>query len=260
MSAADHLRRLEGLSWSDEDRKRRVFAVLPPLSPEELAALERRLPCPLPDDARALLAVGRGVDGGPLESVDFGGGLEDRLEFELFPHVLPIAHDGYGNYWVLDLLPESTRWGPVYFVCHDPAVVVYQCADVAEFLDGMLAMARPPHKGPLDDVHEGASGRIWAEQPGAVSQAAALASADPELRAFAETLSPEWWIVDLRGATTGAGLAWGHFGPRSRLARYGTLAVFAYAPPVKPVSWWQRLLGGGPPGDTRRADPGASVE
>ena len=243
MTAADLLRSADGIRWTNEDGDADTMRLLPPLSPGELRELERRLPCPLPPDARGMFAVGRGLDGGPLESLALNGvdGNGEPLDFELFPFALPIAHDGFGNHWVVALSARSTRWGPVWYLCHDPPVAAWQCADVAEFLDGVLRLAGPSPAGPLEEMHERWASRVWGENPGVQARDAALASAaasgDAVLRDFAASLEPEWLVVDLRTARPGDGISWGRWGPRTPLRRAGDEPIFAYAP----RSWRQRV-------------------
>ena len=237
-SAADLLRAAAGRTVVDEDGNKETITLLPPLTEEELARLALLLPCPLPPDARELLTFARGFEGGTVESMDLGGLMEPIFE-EIFPCGLPIAHDGYGNYWVLDLVSTSTVWGPVFFLCHDAPVVVYQCPDVATFIRDLLVMAEPPHSGPIDEVHEGHMRRIWKENPGALLRDEALASPDDAVRRFAADLTPEHWIVDLRSARTGDGFSWGRFGPNTPQARAGEERIFAY----QSRSRSRRLLG-----------------
>jgi hypothetical protein len=148
-SAADLLRAAADRVVTDEDGNVNTIRLLAPLSEEEVAQLEARIPCVLPPDARELLTLARGFEGSPLESIDFSG-LMDPIFEELFPCGLPVAHDGYGNYWVVDLTSSSGQWGPILYLCHDPAVVVYQCPDIATFVADVLIMAEPPHGGPID--------------------------------------------------------------------------------------------------------------
>lgn len=82
-------------------------------SAHELASLAADLPCPIPHHIGQLLALTRGFENGPLESLDFAGvpggfGME-----EVFPNGLALAHDGFGNYWVADLNRHSTDWAPI---------------------------------------------------------------------------------------------------------------------------------------------------
>jgi hypothetical protein len=49
-----------------------------------------------------------------------------RFEFDqVFSYGLPIAADGYGYFWVVDLHPDTTTSGPIYFACHDAPVMLY---------------------------------------------------------------------------------------------------------------------------------------
>jgi hypothetical protein len=226
-SAADVLRQADGRVIVDEDGNEETIRLLAPLSPDELQRLESVIPCALPTDARELLSCSRGFEGGPLESIDLGGLTEPIFE-DVFPHGLPIGHDGYGNYWVVDLTSASTHWGPILYACHDPPVVVYQCADVATFIENVLMMADPPYGGPIDEVHERHVMHIWRENPGAMSREVALTRADDALRAFVERLTSEHYVVDLRQAKTGDGFSWGRFGPNTPVTRAGTERIFAY--------------------------------
>lgn len=238
---ADTLRQLQGLRLKDEDGEEVTIELSPPASIEEVRVLEAWLPTPLPPEIRAALAVGKGVANGPLESFSLldlpGFGLE-----ELFPHAHSIAHDGYGNYWIVDLLPTSTSWGPVFFACHDPAVIVYQSATIEQFLLDAIAMWQPGPQSPVDFVHEQASLRIHRDHPGAISQSAAASSADESVATFAASLPSTAWIVDLRDASIGDGFAWGRFGPKTILRRHGTDRLWAYAPPDTPPSLLGKLF------------------
>ncbi len=241
MSLVDRFLALKGRRFTDEDGNEYQLALLPAMSGADIAAFEERIPCPVPNDIRALLNVTRGVENGPLESFDISGMMEGGFGLEeIFPTPLSIAHDGFGNYWVADLLPGSTAWGPIYFACHDAPVIVYQCASLSEFLDAFLEMAQPPYKGPLNFVHEEASSKIWAEEPNTFVRSAALVSENPELRSFAETLDDTWRLVDLRNARMGDGFAWGRAGSPADIKRWKNLPLFAYR---QKKSLWQRLFG-----------------
>ena len=239
-SAAELLRTAEGRAVVNEDGNEETIRLLPPLSVEELAELEARIPCPLPADARELLSLARGFEGGPLESIDFSGLTEPIFE-ELFPCALPVAHDGYGNYWIVDLTSASRLWGPLLYACHDPPVIVYQCADVATFIADALAMAEPPHGGPIDAVHEQYAMRIWRENPGTRTREEAVSLSDAVIRAFAEQLTPEHFVIDLRAAETGDGFSWGRFGPKTPVCRAGEARLFAYQ--RRPKSFLGSLFG-----------------
>jgi hypothetical protein len=232
MNAVEILRAAEGRTLSNEDGLEDPVTLLPALPAEEFRELEAKLPCPLPPDARELLSFSRGFDGSWLEQVDFSGRYFAPhggvwIE-EILRAPIPIAGDGLGNYWVLDITAESKHWGPILFVCHDPPVVAYQCDDATTFIRDVLRGGEPPFKGPIEEMHQDLTMRIWRENPGILTLDQTLNSADAEVRAFAGTLAPGWFLADLREAKLGDGFSWGRFGPRTPLARWGNARLFAY--------------------------------
>ena len=241
---ADLFAELSGAVLVDEDGREETLRLLPPATPEEVARVEAELPAPLPDEIRSALAVSKGFENGPLESlslVDLGGalGMED-----IFPHVWPIAHDGFGNYWVVDVRPGDEAWAPVFFACHDPPVIAFQSHTVEGFVRGAVALWQDGPRSPVDEVHEEGTFRIWAEGSGLVPRAEALASTDPRLRQVAEGLPEDAVLADLRDAGPGDGFPWGRFGPRVEWTRHGDDRLWSVVPPRR-RSLLRRLFGGG---------------
>jgi len=238
---ADALRRLADLRLKDEDGNEQILKLQPPATEAEIRTLAARLPCPVPDDIRDASRVSKGLANGPLESfslVDLEGfGLE-----ELLPHAYSIAHDGFGNYWVLDLLPSTTTWGPVFYACHDPAVLAYQSATIEGFLGEMIAMWQAGPRSPIDIVHEDVVNRIWRENPDAMTPVALQHSSDPVLREFGAELPSTAVVVDLRNAAVGQGLSWGRFGPKTTVRRAGDERVWALIPPERRRGLFARLF------------------
>jgi hypothetical protein len=243
---ADVLRRLPALKLRDEDGNDQILELQTPATEGEIRTLEARLPCPIPDDIRDALRVSRGLVNGPLESfslVDLEGfGLE-----ELLPYAYSIAHDGFGNYWVLDLLPSTTTWGPVFYACHDPPVLAYQSPTIEAFLNDAVAMWQAGPRSSIDVVHEDIVHRIWRGNPDVMTATALQESADAVLRAFAASLPPTALVVDLRQAALGQGLSWGRFGPKTTVRRAGQERVWAIIPPERRPGLFARVFqtGGG---------------
>jgi len=240
---ASFLRELAGLRLKDEDGNEQVLTLEPPATEAELQTIEARLPCRIPDEVREALMISKGLANGPLESfslVDLEGfGLEEML-----PHAYSIAHDGFGNYWVLDLLSTTTSWQPVFYACHDPPVFAYQSATIEDFLRETVAMWQPGPRSSVDVVHEEVVMQIWRTNPHSLSPATLLQSPDSVMRAFASSLPPQALVIDLRSAELGQGFSWGRFGPKTTVRRAGEERIWAIIPPERNPGLLGRLFGG----------------
>jgi cell wall assembly regulator SMI1 len=240
-SLADALRALAGRRLTDADGETHALELLPPASPEELRMLESRLPGPLPDEIRAALTVTTGLANGPLESFSLldleGFGLD-----EAFPYPYSIAHDGFGNYWILDVQPGVESWGPVWFACHDPAVVAFQAESIEAFLEQVVSLWHPGRESTVAEVRERAVHRLWRDDAHLQTPESA-ARGDAVLTAFAASLPPEARLADLRAARVGDGFAWGRFGPRTEIRRAGGERIWAVLPPQAKPGFLRRLFG-----------------
>jgi hypothetical protein len=239
MKPIEVMKKSQGLKFQSEDGDIEEIKLLPPLTIAELDKLQQKLPCRMPEEARELLSYCRGFDG-VLESIDFSG-LDGGFGMdEIFPCALSIAHDGFGNYWIIDLTKESTTWGPIFFACHDAPVIVFQTASLAHFIEEVLRFGNPPWKSEIDDVHEQHHRRIWKENPDMMTYEQCLQSGDGDLAAFAKTLGQKYLFIDMRNSKIGEGFSWGRYGAQTVNKRYGDKRIFAYE--VRP-SLLQRLLG-----------------
>ncbi len=244
MTAWEEIERACSQRLVNEDSNPVELVTLAPLTEQEIADVAGRVRTPLPAELIQLLRRYGGLEG-VLQQVDFSGRTIDGFESEeIFPHGLPIAHDGCGNFWVLDLTPETPDTAPVYFACHDAPVILYQSPNLAHFVRELVLMNVPPHRSAVDDVHEDRLFHVWRKNPGTMTLAAALASTDPVLHAFASTLNENFTLVDLRDPKVGMGFSWGRYGPQTIVRRHGKVPIFAYAAP-KTRSLRARLAGRG---------------
>jgi hypothetical protein len=211
------------------------------LPPAEIELLADEVGAPLSRELRTLLAYTAAIEGGPLEAIDFTGRSMSIGAEEMFPSGLPIAGDGFGNFWILDLPPDEVETAPVFFVCHDPPVTLYQSPNIGDFVHETFRMLVPPHASAVDDVHEDKLFNVWRENPGTLDHSAAL-SADEHLGAFATELDDRFTFVDLRSCPVGMGFSWGRFGPRTEGRRYGHEPLFAYALAEKRPGLLRRLF------------------
>jgi len=223
----------------DEDGTKYNLKPLPGLNESELNDLEKNLPCQIPTHIRELLTECRGIDG-LLDIIEFTGqDCASGFEFELFPSAIAIAHDGFGDYWIVDLCRDSTDWGPIYFCSHDPAVIVNQSPSLYHFMEEVIKMFVPPHRSLIDDVHEELLLNIWRNNPGMITRDHALNSNDLDIKEFAKSLDENYLLIDMRNAQIGDGFSWGRYGPKTVNKRFGEQRIFAYE---IGKSFWQRLF------------------
>jgi hypothetical protein len=235
MTPLEIIRQAQAATLIDEDGRVVALELLPGLSHTELQDFADQVPCRIPQEITELLSACSGLYG-TVAQVDFTG-RDLMFAFEpAFPSGLPIAADGYGNFWVVDLHLYTTRWGPIYFAGHDPPVILYQADSLEQFLGELFLMFKPPHQSLIDDVHEDRLARVWQTNPGVLSHERCLLSEDPILSAFARGLDDSFQIIDLRRAKPGNGFSWGRYGPKTRIERFRTHAEFAYQKPKSIIS------------------------
>jgi hypothetical protein len=233
-SIVEFLKQTEGAVYVDETGKEKALTLFPPLSEQELSAFQASLPCPLPEEMHELLRFASGFGGAAcrlgkrfeIEEVRFadvqGFGLED-----VFPHAKELAVDGCGNSWIIDLTSESKTFAPIFFSCHDPPVIVYQTDSLLDFLREVVRGSNPPWESEIANVDRRLAGRIWDENPCAMSRSQCLANGDHELKTFAESLDETWEFIDLRTPKLGDGYSWGRYGSKTGNKRYGNKRIFA---------------------------------
>jgi SMI1/KNR4 family protein SUKH-1 len=214
------------------------LALAPPLSADGIARLQEEIGAPLPRELRAALNHTAGIGGTVVDGIDLTGRDMDYEHRELFPLGLPIATDGAGNFWVLDLPPDEGGDAAVFFACHDPPVLLYQSPDLGHFLDQVLQVQALL----VAEVRRDSLFKVWRANPGTISPADALGG-DEALRAFAEELGERYTFVDLRSADVGMGFSWGRYGRHTDVRRHGHERLFACAPPERTPGLLGRLFG-----------------
>jgi hypothetical protein len=175
----------------------------------------------LPRDLMELLAITRGIRLDALGYIDFtGGGKAVPLE-EAFPRGLTLAEID-GDAWVLDH-GEHGDASSVYFLSHDPPVVVHQFRTLRAFLAALASR---------DIVGEAytLARRAWHDAPGGTAAGDAAQSDDPVIAAFAQGLPGEYRVHDLRGEAASS-FAWGHGRKPHGIVRDDGYPLFATEPP-----------------------------
>lgn len=239
MSAVVEIRAAQARTLVDEDGEEVPLVLGPPATADEIAALEERFGGSLPRELREVLAVTQSIEG-PLELIDFLG-VSGGMEVPGMPTALELAGDGFGNFWVADLTPDSSDLSPVSLACHDPPVVLFQSPSIGDFLREVFRQLTPPHESLIDSVHDDRAFNVWGSDHGALTHQDALAGGD-HLEAFARTLDhSDYLIYDLRDASPGQGFAWGRAGPNAEVLRYGHQRIFA-VDQRRPTGRLRRLL------------------
>jgi hypothetical protein len=235
---------LDELEWvrrRDAEGDNQTVISEPGLDAVTVDAVERRAGAPLPVDLRTLLGACHGIRGLEWE-IDFTGSLSFEME-GVFPHGLPIVGDHEGNFWVVDCTAARETEAAIFYACHDPPVILWQCRGMVTLLRELRRKFATPERSSLDDVHDEHVHRVWRTNPVTLNRSAARDAPDDTMRAFANSLTDEWSIVDLRAGTTGTGFAWGRCAYPDGLRRYGEERLFAYATPKRGTGIISRLFG-----------------
>ncbi len=215
----------KGLELDGTESASFQFRLKPGLSHAQIQDLEERLNATLPSEVRELLAFTSGFYSRPIGNVNFSA--KEMFEFpDILPLGLPLAADECGNNWVVDIKRSTGEWGAVFFLSHDPPVVVIQAPDLVRFISQIFDYGDSEPNGRLNYVREMAASKIWREDPYLLDIGASRVSADPNLAEFSRQLSDAFRIADLRSLEVGSGFAWGRNGPNSKIRRYGSELLF----------------------------------
>ncbi len=242
MNLISLLQEFDGKTLGEDDEGEAIFGkLLSGLSRSEMQQLQDHVPCQIPAKIMDLLSLTRGLEPA-FDSIDFSGlSLKDSFEMKgLFPYGLPVAGDGLGNFWVLDLSPQSKVWGPVFYVCQNPAVAVCQARSLEEFITQVVSFASLEEGSMINHVYDICAAQIWADNPSVVKPENLMHPGDPDLGLFVQSLKKGYLFVDLRRARVGDGISWGRFGAKTELIRNGNQCLFAYR---KSPNFIQKLLG-----------------
>jgi len=239
------LKELLSEEFTDDDGEVYRAELLPGLSAEEVAVLAAKMPITaLPQEVKELLLYSRGVDFGWLQQISFDAFGEFSLP-GLFPACIELMSDGAGNFWLLDI-NEQGEWGAVFYVCHDPQVIIRQANNLQEFLLQLHEYGKLKSASWMDEVYKRLSIKIWKERKlhvELVEAALATASTDAVLSQFAAQQPPEFLLADLRVGSATKGFAYdGFFQNRNqRVCKHELEPIWAFEPPRQ--GWFSRLFG-----------------
>ena len=206
------------------------FDLLPALNAFELRKFARRFEHPLPPEISDLLAYSRGFDFFAFDRIDF-----TRHDLELagaFEDPIDLTHDAFDNHWIVDINPQDGSWGKVFYVCHEPSVIILQAHNLSQFLSQIASLAKNEEPNWINFIKEESAKHAWEAKDKLIPRDIAVRKGDPVLAEFAETLPPNYLIADMRQADWGDGFPWSLTGPEGDIIRAGAELIFAIEAPV----------------------------
>lgn len=243
MSPLQQFTELVNDKFTDRHGRSHQVTKLKGLSTAEIGAMAQKLPGQrLPGEIEELLRFASGFDGGffngPVSFVNIDGFALEHF----FPNLVELAGDGLGNYWLLDIDYQG-NWGPVYFVCHEPAVIVKQAEGLAEFIRQIHEDSKDHKHSLFSQFYKGTPDKIWKLKGGGFKTIdEARVSGDHILKGFASKLPSGYLIADLRNQPVGTGFAWGkYFSIMDKEVRCGDLPLWAIQP--KKRGFFARIFG-----------------
>jgi len=212
MTALEQLKLIKDERYVTGDGEEFGIILKEGLSDYQIDQLAAQLPAAqIPRDIRELLRFTSGFSFAGLDEISFDRVNQSGFE-NVFPASVQLAGDGAGNFWIVDVSPIG-EWGPVFFVCHDPAVVIKQSEDLAEYLQQLDELGKKPDQSTLSLFLERTMMRVYNQDDGFVDLASARSSDDLVLQEFATGLPDHFVIADLRDQPIQTGFAWGKYGP-----------------------------------------------
>ena len=243
MTVSEKLKSILTERYVSEDGDEYKVKLLPGLTDQEIDNLAKGVPSgQIPNDIRELLKYASGFEFSGLEEITFNGIGQFGFE-EIFPNSVQLAGDGFGNFWILDI-DQNGNWGQVFYVCHDPAVIIKHSDNLSEFIHHIDDFGKNGKSSNLDIIHEKSIMEIWQDDNNFIELENARQSSDTTLKEFGLSLTDNFVIADLRNKPNKSGFAWGKFGPKIENAvRHKSELLWALEKPIKKGGFLSKLFG-----------------
>ena len=243
MTVSEKLKSILTERYVSEDGDEYKVKLLPGLTDQEIDNLAKGVPSgQIPNDIRELLKYASGFEFSGLEEITFNGIGQFGFE-EIFPNSVQLVGDGFGNFWILDI-DQNGNWGQVFYVCHDPAVIIKHSDNLSEFIHHIDDFGKNGKSSNLDIIHEKSIMEIWQDDNNFIELENARQSSDTTLKEFGLSLTDNFVIADLRNKPNKSGFAWGKFGPKIENAvRHKSELLWALEKPIKKGGFLSKLFG-----------------
>jgi len=219
MTNLEIIKELKESTFIDEDGDSYKLEFQNPLTNKEIEDLKLKFPHnTIPEELLDILKFTKGWDGYGAEMVYF----DSISEFGftgLFPQSISLGTDGFGNYWILDLL-QNGQLGKVFFVCHDPAVMVLNAYNLNEHLSNLLDFYNDLIDSALISMDHSTVFRILKNNDNTLPKSEFSKLYPQYIEYLDQFEGDDWTVADLRDATNNDGFPWGKFGPRLEITRH----------------------------------------
>ncbi len=224
--------------YESEDGDLYKVELLDGMTSEEINEYKKQVPNNfLPTEIEELLKFSRGFEFFGLEEVRFDTFGHFGFE-EMFPNSIQLAGDGFGNIWILDI-DSKGNWKSVYYVCHDPAVIVKHSVNLSEFIKHVDEFGQKGNQSNLDIIHEKTVMDIWSEKVGIMEKN----EKDYDFENGQIQLPEMFLIADLTNESIKTGFPWGKSGPNTKIIRPTDEPIWIVEKRVK-QGFLSRLFGG----------------
>jgi hypothetical protein len=214
MTTKQQLESILSNQYESEDGDLYKVVLLDGMTDTELENLKGQLPNnSLPNEIEELLRFSAGFEFYGLEEVRFDSFGHFGFE-ELFPNSIKLAGDRFGNFWILDI-DSKGNWNSVYYVCHDPAVIVKHSENLAEFIKHVDEFGLKGNQSNLDIIHEKVVMEIWDEKVGIMEKN----KKDYNFENSQVELPEAFFVADLTDKPIKTGFPWGKSGPNPKIIR-----------------------------------------
>lgn len=238
MTPKQQLESILSNQYESEDGDSYKVELLDGMTDSEIENLKSQLPNNnLPNEIKELLRFSKGFEFYGLEEVRFDTFGHFGFE-ELFPNSIQLAGDGFGNFWILDI-DSKGNWKSVYYVCHDPAVIVKHSENLSDFIKHVDEFGQKGNQSNLDIIHEKTVMEIWDEKVGIMEKN----EKDYNFENGQVELPEMFLVADLTDKPIKTGFPWGKSGPNTMIIRPTDEPIWIIEKRVK-QGFLSRLFGG----------------
>lgn len=238
MTPKQQLESILSCQYESEDGDLYMVELLDGMTDGEIEYFKSQLPNNnLPIEIEELLRFSRGFEFYGLEEVRFDAFGHFGLE-EMFPNSIQLAGDGFGNFWILDI-DSKGNWNSVYYVCHDPAVIVKHSENLTDFIMHVDEFGQKGNQSNLDIIHEKTVMDIWSEKVGIMEKN----EKDYDFENGQVDLPEMFVVADLTDKPIKTGFSWGKSGPNTKIIRPNDEPIWIVEKRVK-QGFLSRLFGG----------------